>query len=237
MTLIHPFDEPRIIAGNGTVAMEIMESLDKPADFMFVTIGGGGLAAGVATYVKTVSPNTKVIGVEPTGAASMSEAMNNGAVVTLEEINKFVDGAAVKRVGGLTYDICSRHLDDVIKVPEGKACTTILELYNENAIVVEPAGSLPMAALDQYRDQIRGKTVVCIVSGGNNDIDRMQEIKERSLIYEGLKHYFMVNFPQRAGALREFLPRCLGLTMILHGSSIRRRMTKRTARRWSASSF
>jgi threonine dehydratase len=210
MTLIHPFDEPRIIAGNGTVAMEIMESLDKPADFMFVTIGGGGLAAGVATYVKTVSPNTKVIGVEPTGAASMSEAMNKGAVVTLEEINKFVDGAAVKRVGGLTYDICSRHLDDVIKVPEGKACTTILELYNENAIVVEPAGSLPMAALDQYRDQIRGKTVVCIVSGGNNDIDRMQEIKERSLIYEGLKHYFMVNFPQRAGALREFLAEVLG---------------------------
>ncbi|WP_438496863.1 threonine ammonia-lyase IlvA [Paenibacillus sp. IHBB 3054] len=210
MTLIHPFDEPRIIAGNGTVAMEIMESLDKPADFMFVTIGGGGLAAGVATYVKTVSPNTKVIGVEPTGAASMREAMNNGAVVTLEEINKFVDGAAVKRVGGLTYDICSRHLDDVIKVPEGKACTTILELYNENAIVVEPAGSLPMAALDQYRDQIRGKTVVCIVSGGNNDIDRMQEIKERSLIYEGLKHYFMVNFPQRAGALREFLAEVLG---------------------------
>lgn len=160
--------------------------------------------------MKTVSPNTKVIGVEPTGAASMSEAMNNGAVVTLEEINKFVDGAAVKRVGGLTYDICSRHLDDVIKVPEGKACTTILELYNENAIVVEPAGSLPMAALDQYRDQIRGKTVVCIVSGGNNDIDRMQEIKERSLIYEGLKHYFMVNFPQRAGALREFLAEVLG---------------------------
>lgn len=210
MTLIHPFDEPRIIAGNGTIAMEIMESLDKPADFVFVTIGGGGLAAGVATYVKTVSPATKVIGVEPTGAASMSEALQRGEVVTLAEINKFVDGAAVKRVGGLTYDICARHLDDVVKVPEGKACTTILELYNENAIVVEPAGSLPIAALDMYRDQIRGKSVVCIVSGGNNDIDRMQEIKERSLIYEGLKHYFMVNFPQRAGALREFLAEVLG---------------------------
>ncbi|UQZ34781.1 threonine dehydratase [Paenibacillus sp. PK3_47] len=210
MTLIHPFDEPRIIAGNGTIAMEVMESLDKPADFVFVTIGGGGLAAGVATYVKTVSPATKVIGVEPTGAASMSEALERGEVVTLQEINKFVDGAAVKRVGGLTYDICSRQLDDVIKVPEGKACTTILELYTENAIVVEPAGSLPIAALEQYRDQIRGKTVVCIVSGGNNDIDRMQEIKERSLIYEGLKHYFMVNFPQRAGALREFLAEVLG---------------------------
>lgn len=210
MTLIHPFDEPRIIAGNGTIAMEVMESLDKPADYVFVTIGGGGLAAGVATYVKTVSPATKVIGVEPTGAASMSEALERGEVVTLQEINKFVDGAAVKRVGGLTYDICSRQLDDVVKVPEGKACTTILELYTENAIVVEPAGSLPIAALEQYRDQIRGKTVVCIVSGGNNDIDRMQEIKERSLIYEGLKHYFMVNFPQRAGALREFLAEVLG---------------------------
>lgn len=210
MTLIHPFDEPRIIAGNGTIAMEIMESLDKPADFVFVTIGGGGLAAGVATYVKTVSPATKVIGVEPTGAASMSEAMECGEVITLKEINKFVDGAAVKRVGGLTFDICSKLLDDVVKVPEGKACTTILELYNENAIVVEPAGSLPIAALDMYRDQIRGKSVVCIVSGGNNDIDRMQEIKERSLIYEGLKHYFMVNFPQRAGALREFLTEVVG---------------------------
>jgi threonine dehydratase len=210
MTLIHPFDEPRIIAGNGTIAMEVMESLDKPADFVFVTIGGGGLAAGVATYVKTVSPATKVIGVEPTGAASMSEALQCGEVVTLAEINKFVDGAAVKRVGGLTFDICARLLDDVVKVPEGKACTTILELYNENAIVVEPAGSLPIAALDMYRDQIRGKTVVCIVSGGNNDIDRMQEIKERSLIYEGLKHYFMINFPQRAGALKEFLAQVLG---------------------------
>ncbi|MDF9844613.1 MULTISPECIES: threonine ammonia-lyase IlvA [unclassified Paenibacillus] len=210
MTLIHPFDEPRIIAGNGTIAMEVMENLDKPADFVFVTIGGGGLAAGVATYVKTVSPATKVIGVEPSGAASMSEAIERGEVVTLNEINKFVDGAAVKRVGGLTYDICARHLDDVVKVPEGKACTTILELYNENAIVVEPAGSLPIAALDMYGDQIRGKTVVCIVSGGNNDIDRMQEIKERSLIYEGLKHYFMINFPQRAGALKEFLAEVLG---------------------------
>ncbi|WP_379136648.1 threonine ammonia-lyase IlvA [Paenibacillus sp. sgz500958] len=210
MTLIHPFDEPKIIAGNGTIAMEIMESMEQPADYVFVTIGGGGLAAGVATYVKTVHPSTQVIGVEPSGAASMSEALKRGEVVTLNEINKFVDGAAVKRVGGLTYDICSRLLDDVVKVPEGKACTTILELYTENAIVVEPAGSLPIAALDMYRDQIAGKTVVCIVSGGNNDIDRMQEIKERSLIYEGLKHYFMVNFPQRAGALREFLSEVLG---------------------------
>lgn len=210
MTFIHPFDEAKIIAGNGTIGMEIMEDMDTPADYMFVTIGGGGLAAGVATYVKTVSPSTKLIGVEPSGAASMIESLKQGEVVTMDEIDKFVDGAAVKRVGQLTYDICSELVDDIVTVPEGKACTTILELYNENAIVVEPAGSLAVAALDLNRELIRGKKVVCIISGGNNDIDRMQEIKERSLIYEGLKHYFMINFPQRAGALREFLEEVLG---------------------------
>lgn len=210
MTFIHPFDDPYIVAGNGTVGMEIMESLDVPADIVFVTIGGGGLVAGVSTYMKTVSPETRMIGVEPEGAASMTEAIARKEVVTLEHIDKFVDGAAVKRVGKLPYEVCTELLDDIVKVPEGKACTTILQLYNENAIVVEPAGSLPVAALDLYRDQIRGKNVVCVISGGNNDIDRMQEIKERSLIYEGLKHYFMVNFPQRAGALREFLSEVLG---------------------------
>lgn len=210
MTFIHPFDEARIIAGNGTIGMEVMEEIDSPADYMFVTIGGGGLAAGISTYVKTVSPMTKIIGVEPLGAASMIEAKERGEVVTLDEIDKFIDGAAVKRVGQLTYDICNELLDDIVMVPEGKACTTILELYNENAIVAEPAGALAVAGLDLYRDKIRGKNVVCVISGGNNDIDRMQEIKERSLIYEGLKHYFMINFPQRAGALREFLEEVLG---------------------------
>jgi len=210
MTFIHPFDDPKIVAGNGTIGMEIMEGLDAPADYIFVTIGGGGLVSGVGTYIKTVSPVTKVIGVEPAGAASMSEALKQQQVVTLEAIDKFVDGAAVKRVGDLNYAICEELLDDIVKVPEGKACTTILELYNDSAIVVEPAGALPVSALDMYRDQIRGKTVVCIISGGNNDIDRMQEMKERSLIYEGLKHYFLVNFPQRAGALREFLEDVLG---------------------------
>ncbi|GIP22984.1 MULTISPECIES: threonine ammonia-lyase IlvA [Paenibacillus] len=210
MTFVHPFDDPMIIAGNGTIGMEIMENLSTPADYVFVTIGGGGLAAGIGSYLKMVSPNTKVVGVEPLGAASMSEALKEKQVVTLESIDKFVDGAAVKRVGDLTYEICANVLDDVVTVPEGKACTSILELYNDNAIVVEPAGSLPVAALDLYREEIKGKTVVCVISGGNNDIDRMQEIKERSLIYEGLKHYFLINFPQRAGALREFLQDVLG---------------------------
>lgn len=210
MTFIHPFDDPKIVAGNGTIGMEIMESLSVPADYVFVTIGGGGLVSGVGTYLKTVSPQTKIIGVEPSGAASMTEALKENQVVTLGTIDKFVDGAAVKRVGELNFDICTEILDDIIKVPEGKACTTILEMYNDSAIVVEPAGVLPVSALDMYQEQIRGKNVVCIISGGNNDIDRMQEMKERSLIYEGLKHYFLINFPQRAGALREFLEEVLG---------------------------
>jgi threonine dehydratase len=210
MQFVHPFDDRRIIAGNGTVGMEIMEQLDGMPDFIFATIGGGGLIAGVGTYIKATQPNIKVIGVEPLGAASMKEAFTQQQVVTLNQIETFVDGAAVKRVGQLTYQICREVMDDILLVPEGKACTTILELYNRNAIVVEPAGALAIAALDQYKDQIIGKNVVCIISGGNNDIDRMQEIKERSLIYEGLKHYFTLNFPQRAGALREFLDNVLG---------------------------
>ncbi|UFJ39584.1 threonine ammonia-lyase IlvA [Brevibacillus humidisoli] len=210
MTFVHPFDDRRIIAGQGTVGTEIMNEMEEPLDYLFTSIGGGGLVSGVGTYVKGISPATQVIGVEPGGAASMKQSIAAGDIVTLPDIDKFVDGAAVKQVGQLTWQICKEVLDDIVLVPEGKVCTTILELYNENAIVAEPAGALPIAALDFYRDQIKGKNVVCVISGGNNDIDRMQEIKERSLIYEGLKHYFIVNFPQRAGALREFIDRVLG---------------------------
>lgn len=210
MTFVHPFDDPRIIAGNGTVGKEIMEACKEPVDVLLVTVGGGGLAAGVASYVKAVSPNTRIIGIEPEGAPSMLAAMERGEVVPLEEIDKFVDGAAVKRVGDLTYALCRDLLDEVIVVPEGRVCTTILELYNEHAIVAEPAGALTVAALPMLADRLAGLSVVCVVSGGNNDVDRMQEIKERSMIYEGLKHYFMVNFPQRSGALREFLDDVLG---------------------------
>ncbi len=210
MTFVHPFDDPLIIAGNGTVAMEVLEQMTASPDYLFASIGGGGLVSGVGTYLKAISPGTRIIGVEPAGAASMREAFSQGQVVTLDEIDKFVDGAAVKTAGSLTYEISKQVVDEIVVIPEGKVCTTILDLYNENAIVAEPAGALPIAALDFCREQIRGKRVVCIVSGGNNDIDRMQEMKERSLIYEGLKHYFTVNFPQRAGALREFLDEVLG---------------------------
>ena len=153
-----------------------------------------------------------MLGVEPEGAPSMVEAMRQGQPVTLDKINRFVDGAAVKRIGQLTFEIGSKILDDMQLVPEGKVCTSILKLYNEDAIVVEPAGALSVAVLDVYKEQIKGKKVVCIISGGNNDIDRMQEIKEKSLLYEGLKHYFIITFPQRPGALKLFVNNVLSPT-------------------------
>ncbi len=212
MTFIHPFDDEKVIAGQGTVAVEMLNDCEDPIDYVFASIGGGGLMAGLTTYVKSISPSTKMIGVEPAGAPSMHESLQNKSVVTLNKIDKFVDGAAVKSVGGKTFDICQEYVDDILLVPEGKVCTTILELYNEHAIVAEPAGALPIAALDLYKEEIVGKNIVCVISGGNNDIGRMQEMKERSLLYEGLLRYFIVNFPQRAGALREFLDEVLGKT-------------------------
>jgi threonine dehydratase len=211
MVFIPPFDDPRIIEGQGTVGVEILED-HAGVDFLFLPVGGGGLASGVGSYFKMYSPRTKIIGLEPEGAPSMTEALKNGFPVTLDSIDRFVDGAAVKRAGDLTYSICKEVLDDMHLVPEGKVCSTILKLYNEDAIVVEPAGALSIAALDDYATEIRGKNVVCIVSGSNNDIDRMPEIKERSLQYEGLKHYFLINFAQRPGALKEFVNFILGPT-------------------------
>lgn len=209
LTFIPPFDDYRIIEGQGTAGVEILEDLSD-IDFLFIPVGGGGLSAGVGTYFKTCSPNTKIIGIEPEGAPSMSEALKKGQPVTLDTIDRFVDGAAVKRAGDITFGICREVLDDMHLVAEGKVCTTILKLYNEDAIVVEPAGALSIAALDDYAGEIKGKNVVCIVSGSNNDIDRMQEIKERSLQYEGLKHYFLISFAQRPGALKEFVNNVLG---------------------------
>ena len=236
MVFIPPFDDHRIIEGQGTVGVEILEQMQedieednsssississplggdrggRSLDFLFIPVGGGGLSAGVGSYFKTCSPKTKIIGVEPEGAPSMFEALKAGHPVELRSIERFIDGAAVKRVGDVTFAICKDVLDDMHLVNEGKVCSTILKLYNEDAIVVEPAGAMSIAALDDYADQIKGKNVVCIVSGSNNDIDRMQEIKERSLQYEGLKHYFLISFAQRPGALKEFVNNVLGPT-------------------------
>jgi threonine dehydratase len=207
---VHPFDDLHVIAGQGTVGLEILQTAKQSIDYVFVPIGGGGLAAGLSTVFKQLSPNTKIIGVEPAGAPAMKNSIALGKNIALESIDKFVDGAAVKQVGHLTFDICKHTLDDIVLVPEGKVCTTILRLYNEEAMVVEPAGALAISALDYYKDAIKGKNVVCIVSGSNNDILRTAEIKERSLLFEGLKHYFMIQFPQRPGALKEFVNDILG---------------------------
>lgn len=207
---IHPFDDTMVIAGQGTMGIEIMEQIKVPLDMIFIPVGGGGLIAGLGSYLRIHSPSTRIIGVEPDGAPSMTRSLKEGRRVTLEKCEKFVDGAAVATIGELNFKIASEVIDDMLLVPEGKVCTSILQLYNESAIVVEPAGALSVAALDLYADQIKGKNVICIISGGNNDITRTEEIKERSLLYEGLKHYFIIRFPQRSGALRDFVNHVLG---------------------------
>jgi len=204
-TFVHPFDDVLVMEGQGTVGLEIFKDSNFRIDYLLMAIGGGGLAAGVSTVFKQLSPKTKLVGIEPLGSPSMKVSIDEGHVVALDKIDKFVDGAAVKRPGDITFEVCRKNLDQILLVPEGKVCTTILKLYDEDAIVAEPAGALTIAALDMLKDEIKGKNVVCLVSGGNNDITRTEEIKERSLLYEGLKHYFIIRFPQRAGAFRDFL--------------------------------
>ena len=211
-TFIPPFDDKKIIEGQGTIGLEICRQMKTPLDYIFIPIGGGGLASGVGAFIRQTWPDTKIIGVEPAGAACMKASIDNGYPTELESINKFVDGAAVKKAGQLTYGVCKDVLDDIILVPEGAVCTTIIEMYNKNAIVVEPAGALSVAALRQYSDKIKGKKVGCIISGSNNDIIRMEEIREKSMIYEGLKHYFIVNFQQRPGAILSFIRDIIGPT-------------------------
>ena len=167
-----------------------MNQTNNKIDYVFVPVGGGGLSSGLSSVFKYLSPETKIIGVEPEGAPSMSTSIKNKKNTTLSKIDAFVDGAAVKKVGDLNFAICQQNLEDVITVPEGKICQTILDLYNKDAIVVEPAGALSIAALDFFADEIKGKNVVCVVSGSNNDITRTAEIKERALLHANLKHYF-----------------------------------------------
>lgn len=209
MTFVPPFDNYHVIEGQGTVGVEILQVLPD-TEVVIMPIGGGGLASGTGTYLKQQNPNVLLIGVEPEGAPSMEAAFKAGRPIKLDQINRFIDGAAVKSVGLLTYPICKEVLDQILLIPEGKVCTSILKLYNEDAIVAEPAGALAVASLDLCAEQIKGKKVVCIISGGNNDIERMQEIKEKSLLFEGLKHYFIVRFPQRPGALKLFVNEVLG---------------------------
>lgn len=209
-TFVHPFDDLDVISGQGTIGLEILNDSTNPIDYLFLPVGGGGLASGVGSVFKTLSASTKLIGVEPKGAPSLTTSLKNGVNTTLDEIERFVDGAAVKRMGEITFEFCKELLDETDTICEGLICATILKVYNENALVVEPAGALSIAALEKHKEQIKGKTVVCVVTGGNNDITRMEEMKERALLYKGLKHYFIIKFPQRAGALKEFVVDVLG---------------------------
>jgi threonine dehydratase len=207
---VHPFDDLFVMAGQGTVGVEVMEQLKDIPDYFVVPVGGGGLVSGLGAYVKSKNKNIKIIGVEPQGAPSMFEALKNKKVVTLEKVDKFVDGASVKTVGYLTFKECQKYLDEMVLVSEGKVCEEMITMYQSDGIIVEPAGALAVSALDDLKDKIKGKKVVCVVSGGNNDISRYPEIMESSLIHKGLKHYFLIEFSQRPLALREYLDNVLG---------------------------
>jgi threonine dehydratase len=209
---VHPFDDLLTIAGQGTVGKEIHDALQGKVGVVIVPIGGGGLASGVASYLKERNRSISIVGAEPAGSPSMYEALKQGRVVTLDELHTFVDGAAVRRTGQLTFELVRANVDRVVLVPEGRICTTMIELYQNEGIITEPAGALALSALEDAAREIKGKTVVCVLSGGNNDILRYPEIMERSLVYQGRKHYFIIEFAQKPGQLRQFVDDALGPT-------------------------
>lgn len=213
LTFIDPFDDDHVQAGQGTVAYEIYEQAQEDGlsfDHILVPVGGGGLISGVSTFIKDVAPEIKVVGVEAKGARSMRAAFDKGHPVKLDKIDKFADGIAVQQVGRKTYEVARHYVDELLGVDEGLISETLIDMYSKQGIIAEPAGAASIAALEMMKEEIKGKTIVCIISGGNNDINRMQEMEERALIYDGVKHYFVVNFPQRPGALREFVNHILG---------------------------
>ncbi|WP_371406361.1 threonine ammonia-lyase IlvA [Kribbella sp. NBC_00662] len=209
-TMVPAFDDPRTVAGQGTVAVELVDQLGQAPDVLVVPVGGGGLVAGVATWIAERHPSVRIVGVEPGGAASMAAALEAGEPVTLPHLDSFVDGAAVRRVGEVTLPLVRQSGVELMSVPEGLVCSEMLELYQTDGLIAEPAGALSTSALGNGLDVRPGETVVCLLSGGNNDVSRYGEILERSLVYEGLKHYFLVTFPQEPGALRTFLDGVLG---------------------------
>jgi len=210
LVYVHAFDDPLTIAGQGTVGKEILEQMEEKIDAVVAPIGGGGFISGVSSYLKQVDPKIKVYGAEAIGAPTMYESLKQGKVVTLPKIDTFVEGTAVQRAGDLPFKICKKYLEKVVVIPEGKVCTVMIDLYQNEGIIAEPAGALSISALKSIKDEIKGKNVVCILSGGNNDITRYPEIMERSLVYLGRKHYFIVQFAQKPGQLRKFLDEVLG---------------------------
>jgi threonine dehydratase len=212
---VHPFDDPRTIAGQGSVAVEIADQWPGSIGSLLVPVGGGGLIAGMALWCREHRPDIRIVGVEPAGAASMTAALRHGGPVTLPDLDTFVDGAAVARVGELTYPIVRDLVDEVVTVEEGAVCTEMIDLYQSDGIIAEPAGALASTAARLALGDAPAGPVVCVVSGGNNDVSRYSEIVERSLIHQGLRHYFLVTFPQEPGALRRFLDE-----LLVHGEDI-----------------
>jgi len=211
--LVHPFDDPRTILGQGTLARELAGQTELPLHTVLVPVGGGGLLAGMALWLREHRPQTRIVGVEPAGAPSMTAALAAGGPVALGEFDGFVDGAAVGRVGGLTFPLVRDLVDEVVTVDEGAVCTEMLELYQVEGIIAEPAGALASTAVHELAGTVPGdQAVACVLSGGNNDVSRYAEIVERSLIHQGLRHYFLVTFPQEPGALRHFLDEVLSET-------------------------
>lgn len=210
LVYVHAFNDPMVIAGQGTIAKEVYEKLEGKIDYVVACVGGGGLISGISTYMKETNPEIKVIGSEPAGAAEMTASLAAGELVTLDTIDTFVDGASMKRASELTLSICQKYVDRIVTIDEGQVCKTMIDLYQNEGIIAEPAGALAIAALDHIKDEIKGKTVVCTLSGGNNDILRYPEVIERSLVWQGLKHYFIVNFAQKPGQLKLFLEQVLG---------------------------
>ena len=209
-TYVHPFDDPRTIAGQGTVVKEIFDQASEKPQTVVVPVGGGGLLAGTAIWLREFHPDVRIIGVEPEGAASMKAALDAGGPVTLPKIDGFADGTAVARAGDITYEIARDLVDEVVVVPEGAICTEMLDLYQVEGIIAEPSGALASAAVARFLPDLPEGPIACIISGGNNDVSRYDDIVERSLVYEGLRHYFLVTFPQEPGALRHFLDEVLG---------------------------
>ncbi|GIW63542.1 MAG: L-threonine dehydratase [Patescibacteria group bacterium] len=212
LKFVHPFDDEEIIAGQGTIGLELIEDLSANIDYIFAPIGGGGLISGIASVIKQIDSRIKIIGVEPKGADSMYQSLKKNKLVELKTLDKFVDGTAVKKPGELCFKIIKEAVDEIIVVDEGAVAEKVLDLYQNEGIITEPAGALALTGAYKYikDNNIQNKTIVCIVSGGNNDLLRYPEIMERALIYQGRKKYFIIEFYQKPGQLRRFLNEVLG---------------------------
>ena len=209
-TLVPAFDAEATIVGQATLAVEVLDQLGSVPDTMVVPVGGGGLLAGIGALFAEEGLTTRLVGVEPVGAPSMTAALAAGHPVVLDQMDTFVDGAAVQRVGDVSFPMVRDCGAEMVTVPEGQICTEMLDLYQVDGVIAEPAGALATAALSGLVDVKPGSTVVCLLTGGNNDVSRYAEVIERSLIHRGVKHYFLVEFPQEPGALRRFLDDVLG---------------------------